>query len=353
MSQAEKLWSNEAAGLEIRLARESSPAVIGLLKRTVWGSRKMRYRIRDVEAKLGRLGGPHYLTLESSGDLAAVCVLNRRMTRLLGAPVDSFHFAMIATEPAFAGNGFASLLAEQAGSLCRDRLSVPGIGYAYIESTTEYSIRISSRLGSAFEAMLPLMVFNRFWPSDDHRVGLLSDSEVKGVVQRLSALYQGHVLDDFEDSVIPGEFYVLRECGEVVAGAQAEVLNWSVELLPGGFGWLIVKLLPRLPLLRHLLDAADLRFLRFGNILVDPGREAHLFQLMNAMLARHKVPLGLVMLDARSPVYRRIRAHGRLGLLNQAVGGSAKAVADFKGVSDAAIARIRARPMLMSPLDVF
>jgi hypothetical protein len=313
----------------------------------------MRYRIRDVEAKLSRLGGPHYLTLERNGDLAAVCVLNRRMTRLLGAPVDTFHFAMIATEPAFSGQKFASLLAEHAGMLCRERLGTPGAAYAYIESTTDYSIRISDRLGSSLEAMLPLLVFSRFRPSDDYRVGLLKDGEAKGVVQRLSALYEGHVLDDFDDSVIPGEFHVLREGGEIVAGVQAEVLNWSVESLPGVVGWLIVELFPRLPLLRRLLDPADLRFLRLGNLLVEPGHEAHLIQLMNAMLARHKVPLGLVMLDARSPVYRMIRAHGQLGLLSHAVGGAAKAVADFKGVSEADITRIRACPMLMSPLDVF
>ena len=115
MSEGELLWHGDA-GLEIRLSHEPTPAVLDLLERTVWGSRRLRYRIRGVAGKLARMVGPHFLTLERGGDLLAVCVLNRRESRLLGAPVDSFHFAIIATEPAMAGQGHAGVLAEQAAA---------------------------------------------------------------------------------------------------------------------------------------------------------------------------------------------------------------------------------------------
>jgi GNAT superfamily N-acetyltransferase len=353
MDGRELLWSDAAEKLEIHLSRALSPEVLGLLERTVWGNRDLRYRIRGLKGKLGRMTGPHFLTLERGGGLLAVCVLNRRESRLLGAPIDTFHFAMIATDPAEAGQGHARLLAEQAAELCRQRLDARGAAFAYIESTTEFSIRISNHLGPSFEARLPLTLFSRLWPRNDPRAEPLDEAEAAEVLGRLQALYTDHLFADFELSLNPAEYHVLREDGRIVAGAQVEMLNWSVESLPGAVGGLIVCLLPHLPLVRQILNPRDVRVLRFANLLVEQGCEAHLLRLMEAMLARNGVRLGLIMLDERSPPCQRIRAHGRLGLLGKAVDGAAAVVADFKGFSEEELARIRAQPMLMSPLDVF
>ena len=158
---------------------------------------------------------------------------------------------------------------------------------------------------------------------------------------------------DFETSLNSEEYFVLRRQGRIVAGAQAEVLHWSVVDMPGWIGGSLVKLLPYLPVLRHMLPVQDFRFLRFGNLLVEPCHEAQLMQLLEALLARHGVRVGLIMMDQRSPVLRRIRAFGRLGPLRWAVKGATKVVADFKGVSEEDIVRIAAQPMMVSPRDVF
>jgi len=353
MADAGLLWTDSAAGLTIRRSDTPTTAVLDLLERTVWGSRDTRYRIRDVAAKLARLTGPDFLTLEKSGTLAAVCVLNRRATRLLDRAADSAHFVMLATEPALAGQGFAGLLAGWAGDYLRRRLGQPGVAYAYIEATTEYSIRISNRIGPTLEAAMPLTVFSRLLPRDDDRVERLASGDAAEVTARLDALYRGHLFADFDASLIPADYHVLRDPKGIAAGVQAEPLSWSVESLPGATGWLIARLLPRLPLLRRCLNPADLRFLRFGNILAEPGRETEALRLMEAVLARHRVKLGLILTDTRSPVGQRILAAGRMGLLNGAVNGSTRVVAGFKGLGAAEIARLSECPVLMSPLDVF
>ena len=79
----DQILCDRSANLEIRLSDGPTAEIIDLLKRTVWGSRNLRYRILDVEAKLEQLVGPHYLRLEIDNRLASVCVLNRRPSRLL------------------------------------------------------------------------------------------------------------------------------------------------------------------------------------------------------------------------------------------------------------------------------
>jgi hypothetical protein len=349
----ETIWTDAAADLSIRLARRPAPEVLDLLQRTVWGGGKLRYRILDIPETLRRMSDPHFLTLRRGADLVAICVLNRRVTRLLGKPCDSFHFAMLATEPRFAGQRYASLLADHAGAFCHDTLPAPGVAYAFVEATTKGTVSISNHFAPPFEAMLPLTVFSRFRPKDDAHAGALTEHEEEDVIRRLSTLYQGHAFDDFDSSLIPDDYSVLRNQGEVVAGAQAEELTWSVEELPGLSGKLILTLPRYLPPLRRILNPANLRFLRFSNLLVEPGREPDLIRLMEAMLHRRKAPLGLILMDERSPVYQRIKAHDRFGLLARAVRGATKMVGDFRSVPEADIARIRDRPALMSPMDVF
>lgn len=348
-----RIWSDAGQDLTICLSHGASPEVISLLERTTWGSRNLRYRIRGVAAKLARLNDPYVFRMEKRGQLAAVCILNRRTVQLLGVPYDSMHFVMIATDPALEGQGLAGLLSVHIRRYLERHLDAPAVAYAYIEATTDYSLRISNRVGHSLEAVMPLTVFSRLWPKDDETVRPISDGEVEEIAARLYRLYEGHGFADFDDSLKRDEYFVLRHQGRIVAGAQAEALHWSVVEMPGWRGAFLVKVLPWIPLLGRMLPLQDFRFLRFGNLLVEPGHEAHLVRLLETLLARHNTRVGLIMMDRRSPVLGRIRAFGRLGPLQRALEGATKAVADFKGVSEDDIARIAARPMLLSPRDVF
>ena len=346
------LWADEGSDLVVKLAGEPSLPAVGLLERTVWGSRGLLYRIRGIDTKLSRLSDPYVFSIERNGQLAAVCILNRKNALVLGAQYDAFHFVMIATDEAFKGQGLAGLLSKHVRRFCETALRDPGIAYAYIESTTEYSLRISDRVGHRFESLVPLTIFSRLFPRDDRRVRPMLENEARSISDCLYALYEDHSLLDFETSLRPGEYFVLSHDGRIVVGAQAEVLHWSITRMPGWIGKFIVEGLPRIPVLRKLLCAEDLYFLRFGNILVRPGDEAHLATLLEALLARHGLRIGLILMDQRSSIFQRIKAFGKFGLMNAALRGTTKVVADFHGVAEDDIASICARPAVVSPGDV-
>jgi hypothetical protein len=352
MADATTLWADDTSQKVVRLAREPSPQVIRLLERTVWGGRGLLYRIRGIDAKLRRLSDPHVFSVEVEGRLAAICILNRKTALVLGAEYDAFHFVMVATDEAERGKGLANLLGTQIRRFCEDAFREPGVGYGYIEASTEYSLRLSDRIGHTVERFVPLTVFSRFFPRDDPDVRPLLESEAEGVRERLYALYEGHSLLDFDTSLRPEDYFVLSRDGRIVAGAQAEILHWSVVRMPGLVGRFIVGGLPHIPGLRNLFNVRNLYFLRFGNLFVRPGDEAQLATLLEALLARNGLRLGLILMDQQSPVFEGIRAFGKFGLLNAALRGTTKVVADFRGVTEDEIAEIRSRPVLVSAGDV-
>ena len=260
---------------------------------------------------------------------------------------------MAATAPELRGRGLAGLTAARLRAWCEAELDRPGFAFAYVEAETALSLLISDDIGHALEAELPLSLFARLRPRRDARVEPAAEADRAELLQRLDALHSDHEFADFEESLTPADCLVLRDGGRIAAAVQTELLRWSVVSLPGVAGGGLLRLMRALPAGLRPLDPADLRVVRFGAVLAEPGDEAALSTLMEDALARHEARLGLLMMDRRSPVLGRVLAQGRRGALACLLRGSARLRADFVGVSEEDLARLRSRPALVSPADVF
>lgn len=349
----ETLWTDPASGWRVTRADTPSRATLALLSRTVWGSRASRYRILNVAEKLGRLREPSFFVLEEGGAELAVMVLDKCTKRVAGRPCGACHFAMVATVPGRRNQGLAGRLLDHVRAYCLATVGAPGFGFAYVETTTEFSLRMSDRIGHAVEADLPLMLFTRLAPRVRPGARGLRPEEADTIRTRLEALYAGHELADFDTSLRVPDYAVQEEGGRIVAGAQAEALRWSLVEVPGSAGWTLLTLWPRLPLARRVLNPADLTILRLGNLWVEDGQEVRLARLLETLLARHRARIGLILLDARSPVYARLRDRLPLGVLAGALKGSAKLRIDVVGMEDDMVQALSSRPLLVSPADVF
>ncbi|WP_138466574.1 hypothetical protein [Poseidonocella sp. HB161398] len=353
MTGAEPLWADPAGGAAVICEPAPSAQTLALLAATEWGSGATRYRIPGIAEKLARLRDPAFFVHREDGTDIAVMVLDRCRKRIAGEWVPGFHFVMAATRPDRQGEGIAGRLAELVRAACEAELPGAGFGFAYVEAGTAFSLRISDRIGHALEAEFPLVLFSRLHPRPDPAVRPLAPGEAAEVTARLEALYAGHELTDFPLSLRPQDYLVALRDGRIAAGLQAEVLRWSVTAMPGAAGWLLLRALPRVPVLRRALDLSDLPVLRFGNILAEPGREADVLAVAGTALARAGAKVGLILMDRRSPVLGRLLRHGRRGLLSRAMAGSAVLRLDVAGMAPGQIRRLEAGPLHASAADVF
>lgn len=349
----ETLWKDPGTGREIFRTDTASPAIVALLAGTIWGSRSLRYRILTLPEKLALLREPSYFVCTERGRVLGVILVDHCVKTLCGRDCGAYHFVMAATDPAHQSEGLASQILSHVRDYCIATVGAPGFGFAYVESTTHISLRLSDRIGHVHEADMPITLFTRFRPRDSEAVAPLDPRHAGAVRILLEELYADHELSDFGRSLAPDRYFTLTLGGEIVAGAQAEVLRWSVVDMPGLAGQFLLRGLPRLPLARSLLDLADLRIVRLGNLLLPEGRETEFQVLLEAILAREGAKIGMIMLDARSPVLERLRRHGRLGLLSNALKGSAKLRIDVVGMDPVMLDRLKTAPLLVSPADVF
>ncbi len=330
-----------------------SDQVRDILGNTVWGSRDTRYCILGIEKKLARLRAPSYFVLSEAGQELCVFVLDYCLKQVAGQTCGAYHFVMASTLPGHQNEGLANLLIDHVRDYCLATVGAPGFGFAYVEATTEFSLKLSSHIGHSIETTIPLTLFTRLFPRRDPNVGPLKAEETAGLIESLEGLYADHELSDFATSLNPSECFVYRRNGKIIAAAQTEVLTWRVVSLPGVIGAALQNILPRVPGLSRMLDLQNLRIVRLGNLLVPEGSEADFFSLIETCLSYHKARIGLILLDERSPVLDRLRNNGRFGVLSRVMNGSAKLHIDVVGMNDATIGQLTSRPLLVSAADVF
>ncbi|MEJ2472194.1 MAG: hypothetical protein P8Y96_13940 [Desulfuromonadales bacterium] len=194
------LWKDETAQRVITRSDAPSDQTRALLRNTIWGSRALKYRIMDIDQKLRRLRDPSFMVLVEAGQELSVIVLDHCHKHVAGQICGVYHFVMASTRPERQNTGLAGFLLDHVREYCIATVGRPGLGFAYVEATTEFSLKLSDRIGSAVSADIPLTLFTRLMPHPDPNVGPLRPDEAPDVVGQLSDLYADHELLDFETS---------------------------------------------------------------------------------------------------------------------------------------------------------
>lgn len=347
----ELLWTDPGRGLALRCTSVAEPAMVGLLARTVWGTNEVMYRVRGVDRILARIGEPRFLVLTRGGETIGVTVGSRKSVTCGGRRLDAFFVAMIAIAPEAAGAGIGTLLATKSREHARAMLGSPGLVYLYVETTNVASVKVHRKIGYTEIGQFEARLYTRLYPKSSSEVGRPHAGERAELVRRLERQYAGHSLLDFETAVGAGRYFVLRSGGEIVAGAQIRPMHWSIERLRGIGGFLALRVLPRLPVVSRGYAPGQLHFLQIGNVFLRADMPGALDTLIETLLARFSMHVGLLFLDPRSPVHRAIRADLHPGVLSGVVAETVEAFADFKGLTPREIEAIAIAPLDVSPSD--
>lgn len=348
----ELIFENGRGNVVIRRHGEVSREMLDLASATIWGSGGTRYRICDIEAKLNRVADPEFVTLHVDECLAGFYALLGKQVTIEQTTCKAYYRSFLTLAPAYRGRGYGSLLAEQTKNHFSKKLGGSGLLYGYVEADNLASIKSLRHAGYESVAQFIGAVFSRWRPRTDRRCRRLDRTERAGMAERLTQLYDDHVLLDFDQSLEPDSYRVLESDGRIVAGVQIESCHWRILSLPRVSGTLLVHGVSHVPVLRRLFDARQCRFMKFGNLYAEPGNEAFLFPLMESILASSKLNSAVIFHDPRSPVFARIRESGRFGILDPGIDARAHVMAARPGLSEEQDQALRNKPVMISPMDV-
>jgi hypothetical protein len=189
--------------------------------------------------------------------------------------------------------------------------------YAFIESMNERSKNLVHQAGYEHIRSFLTVAFSRFSPKSDSRVVKLRDEDKAGMESLLLDYYKDYSFYSTENSFFGDRYYVLKEDGEIIAGVSAIPSAYKVYDMPGIWGWVIMKVLPKTPFYRRLFRPGEFRYLVFDEIYCRKGRENLLGTLFESVCASEGFNTGLVWLDDHSELYEKMRTIVKMGALNR------------------------------------
>ena len=191
------------------------------------------------------------------------------------------------------------------------------IMYAFIESKNERSKNLVSQAGYEYIRSFLTVAFSRFSPKPDHRVRKLHEEEKAEMELLLLEYYKDYSFFSTDYSFYDNRYYILKEGAEIIAGVSAIPSVYKVYDIPGIWGWVIMKVLPKTPFLRRLFRPGEFRYLVFDAIYCKKGRENLLGSLFESACAAEGFNRALTWLDDRSYLFDKVRTTVRMGALNR------------------------------------
>ena len=192
------------------------------------------------------------------------------------------------------------------------------IMYAFVESMNERSKNLVNQVGYEYIRSFLTVAFSRFSPKPDSRVTKITSKEEKEKMKSLLLeYYRDHSLFSPDYAFYGDKYYVLKEGSEIIAGVNAIPSVYRIYDMPGIWGWIYMKVLPRAPYFKRLFLPEEFRHLVFDAIYCRKGKEDLLASLFESVCAVEGYYTGLTWLDDRSDLFDKLRSGVKMGALNR------------------------------------
>ena len=189
--------------------------------------------------------------------------------------------------------------------------------YAFLESMNERSKNLVHQAGYEHIRSFLTVAFSRFSPRSDPRVVRLKNEEKTRMETLLLEFYRDYSFFSTDYSFFGDRYYVLKEGDEIIAGVNAIPSAYKVYDVPGVWGWVMMKVLPKTPYYRRLFRPGEFRYLVLDAIYCKNGREDQLGTLFESACASEGFHTGLTWLDDHSQLYDKMRTVVKMGALNR------------------------------------
>lgn len=290
------------ATVRIFVGRTPNPAVVDLLKQTVYGTSGVQYQHTGQEEKVNALKSGYFFHLLIGDKLIGVYCLDERQIEINQSCVKGFYGRYLAVADEHKSKGYGSLLKEEAVRYVETRFPKPYVLYSYIEEKNSRSLNISTNEGFQSVSKLKTFIFRRYRPQVDLRVKPLATEDLDQMLTLLKEYYQRHTFKTFAHIGYQQSYFVLWEGGQIVAGVQANRVCWRFLNMPGIDGWALMNLAPLSSVTRRFFNPSQYAFAVLEGVYLKDGRQDLLATLLEGILAHFKLNSLMWLIDTKDPL---------------------------------------------------
>ena len=290
--------------------------IVILLKQTIYGTNGPKYQHTGQEIKLANLKSPIFFTLKKGEQVIGFYCLCEREVMVGAENYLGYYGRYLTVDKHFQGNHYGNLLKKVATEYIKVNSISPSIMYSYIEENNNRSLNISKTLGFESISTLETIIFSRLYPQKNVNISRLNSTEFSTMLSKLEFHNSTTILRTFENINYQDNYFVIKEKDSVIAGLQANPVQWKIKEMKGISGKILLKILPHIPILKRLINPEKYDFLAIEGIFIESGYEEYLYDLLEGVLYQSAVTSALIQLDSKSPFLKLFKEKKNLGLLN-------------------------------------
>lgn len=328
-------------------------AGITFFENTNWGSAGMLYERKNAPELIRKLKDPYLYAVHQETKMVGTAVFCHTKPLILGTPVNTFIIRYFAASPEIQGKKVIKRYAGKVMEVVRDAEKEKTIYVGCVEKGNARSFKVVSSAGYEVLGSLRVQAFSRFFPRPQRDLEQIhTESGQQEILELLKQHYKNHVLVHFDYLFLNDNYFVIREQGKIVAGCQYHRVHWAIKRMPGVMGTIIMKVLPRLPLLNKLFNPKKFEFLAIEGIYFQAGHEKTLHQLLVGLLYREKLNSALIWMGESCPYRITLEQFGHLGVIQNFVKDAGVFImTSYRNMSEGDIEQLKSGPLYASAFD--
>jgi RimJ/RimL family protein N-acetyltransferase len=308
------IFQNEDVKIVLELLPNDD--AIKLLKKSIYGTNGPKYIHTGQEVKTTNLKKPLFFRLiKDEKTIGFYCLCKRIISSNQGI-YDGFYGRYLAVDSAFQGKKYGNLLKNIAVEYVEKNEEKPLVFYSYIEENNVKSLNISKREGFTSIATLKTTLFTRISPKANERLEQIKTEEVENFKVLLTQYFSKYSLLNLENINYQNNYFVIRHQGEIVAGLQANPVEWKIVEMEGFSGKILMNVLPYLPVLKKIFNPNTYQFLAVEGVYLKAGHEHELYPLIEGVLNHFSIYSALFQLDSHDFLIKKFNDNKNLGILN-------------------------------------
>ncbi|MBX2966783.1 MAG: GNAT family N-acetyltransferase [Cyclobacteriaceae bacterium] len=325
---------------------------IAFFESTNWGSAGMVYERKNSNELIRLLKDPYLYAIEQGNIIVGTAVFCHTRPHVGNQPYNCHIIRYFAASAAIQGKKIMKHYAGKVMEVVQEAETEKTIYVGCVEKGNLRSYRVVENAGYEKLGLLCVNAFSRFYPKAQPNMERLKPEEYAAMLDLIRKQYRQHALLHTDYLFLKGNYFVLREQGEIVAGCQYHRVHWAINKMPGLMGKIIMNVLPYLPLISKLFNPKRFEFLAFEGMFFKPGYEKSLLQLFEGLLHHEKVNSALFWMGENCPYRKLILDYGKLGLLNSFVNDSGVYImTSYQNISEEEIKKLKSLPLYASAFD--
>jgi hypothetical protein len=309
----ETIYEDEQKGIKITIDNKYDQEFLKFTEGILWGTENLVYKINNVESEFKKYKDAWFISLRENDELAGIRVLNHKEILHNGVSADVFYKSLLATDPTKMNKGYGTLILDRITTHIFSNFDRAFL-FAFVEEDNIRSKRAVIKANYEHIAVFSALSHICLMPKANKDVSKLGKGDEPEMLSLLNKLYSSHTFVDVNESFEPDSYYVLKENNEIKAGLQVKVTSWSFVNFSGLYGFFLMKMVPKIPLLKKIFNPKNQRFLKIGNVYITDGNSFS--KLLHAVLHLHDVNISLACLNPDSDIDSKIITQMKKGILS-------------------------------------